>query len=396
MSISIAITQGQNAMAEPLRLACFGFSKKGREMLSMALQGPANNIAMLCDGQAAEAAIFNMDSPNAKEIIIDEMREHPRRPVIVMSIQDPGIRNAFYLPKPVRINDMIRAINHCRENSASALPPGAGHGLSEEKRTAKSATRNPPTAPCEEQEGKTLFEGHANRHLVREKKNPNHEEVHYYNPRDSIQGILMHAMEESLQRQATLQLDLMSGSDTWQSIIFLHEKQKVYYTMGDTRLAQLCTTPLCLIRHSLRKCKDRESRFAAAGWDIQGGYHSFEAFTLKIALWTSDGRVPAGTDLSRPVMLTRWPNLTRLPAIPHAMPISALLIDQPRPLPLVAKVLGLTQKQVFTFYCAALSLGLIDLHGKPAPTGIALSGRKPHRHHTLFGSILKHLRGAHS
>ncbi len=396
MTISIPITLGQDAMSEPLRLACFGFSKKGREMLSMALQGPANNIAMLCEGQTAEAAIFNMDGPNAKKIFIDEMRLHPRRPAIVMSIQDPGLRNAFYLPKPVRINDMIRAINHCREIRASALPPGGRHDLSEEKRPATSTAENPATAPCEEQEGKTLFEGYANRHLVREKKNLSHEEIHYYNPRDSIQGILMHAMEECLQRQATLQLDLMSGSDTWQSIIFLHEARTAYYSMSDTRLAQLCTTPLCLIRHSLRKCKDRESRFAASGWDIQGRYHSFEAFSLKIALWTSDGRVPAGTDLSRPVTLTRWPNLTRLPAIPHAMPISALLIDQPRPLPLVAKVLGLTQKQVFTFYCAALSLGLIDLHGKPAPTDSALSGRKPHRHHTLFGSILKHLRGAHS
>ena len=362
----------------------------------MTLKGPANNIAMLCDGKTADAAIFNMDSPNARKIFMEEMHEYPQRPAIVMSIRDPGIHNAFYLPKPVRINDIIQAISYCRENSASVVSARSEHGLSEAERTATSATNNSSTSVYDKYVGKTLFEGHTNKNLVSEMKSINREKTHYYDPRDSIQGILTHAMEECLQRQTTIRLGLMSGGDIWESIVFLYDERKVYYSMNDANLAQLCTTPLCLIRYSLRRHKDRKSRFGGAERDIQGRYLSFEAFTLKVALWASSGRVPVGTDLSRPVMLKRWPNLTRLPEIPHAMPISALLIDRPQPLPLVAKVLGLPQRQVFTFYCAALSLGLIDLHSKSAPVEAAQSERKRHHHHTLFGNILKRLRKAHA
>lgn len=376
-------------MADPLRLACFGFSNKGREMLRMALQGPGKNIAILCDEASAEAAIFNMDSPNGHKTLMEKLHRTPGCPAIVMGIEDPGIGNTIYVPKPVRISEMIQAIGQCRKNAAPVPSKKAQDKPEKHENGAQPGERE----STDGQAGKTLFEGYTHQKPVHDHKNRNHKEACFFNPHAYIQGLLFHALEESLIRQTAMQLDLLSGGDAWQSIVFFPEERRVCYSMSRDRLAQLCATPLYLIRHSLHKRKDREMRFTLTGPGTQDGGDSFEAFRMKVALWTSEGRVPAGTDLSSPVALKRWPNLTRLPAIPNAMRISALLIDQPRPLPLVAKVLRLPEQEVFAFYCAVLALGLAASSDGTGHAGNMLSGRKRHRHHSLFGNILKHLRG---
>ena len=79
---------------------------------------------------------------------------------------------------------------------------------------------------------------------------------------------------------------------------------------------------------------------------------------MKLACWASKGRYPDFLDIKRPVYLKSWPNFTRLLITPHALRISALLIQGPRTLPNVAEVLNIKPQYVFVFISAACALNL--------------------------------------
>jgi len=84
-----------------------------------------------------------------------------------------------------------------------------------------------------------------------------------------------------------------------------------------------------------------------------------EQFLWKLALRTSQGRVPAGTDLETPIKLTRWPNFTRYEVTPHALRIAALWAKQPTSLMETAQTLMIPQQYVFAFYSAAYATGML-------------------------------------
>ncbi len=363
-------------------------------MLRMALQGPGKNIAVLCDEKSSEVVIFNMDSPNVRKTLLNSLQRHPERPAIVMGIENPGIGNTTYIPKPVRINEMMRVIKNIQKNRDANISSEKRHSVVDIKPRKVEITDKRENASGSGLPGKTLFEAFPNTTPAKDHISPGHKEACFYNPKDFIQETLFHAMEESLKRQTAMRLSLLSGSDTWESIIFFPDENKVWSSMNEIQMKQLCTTPLCLIHHSLQKNNDKEIRFSI----VENGSHencdTFDSFKMKIALWTSEGRVPVGTDLSSPVVLARWPNLTRLPAFPNAMRIAALLIDQPRSLSLITRVLNLPQREIFEFYCSALALGIVATASNGSDSGSLV--RKHHRHRSLFGNILKHLRGRDS
>ena len=84
-----------------------------------------------------------------------------------------------------------------------------------------------------------------------------------------------------------------------------------------------------------------------------------EQFMWKLALRTSQGRVPQGTDLESPVKLIRWPNFTRYEVTPHALRIAALWAKHPASLVDTAKILMIPQQYVFAFYSATFATNMV-------------------------------------
>jgi hypothetical protein len=109
-------------------------------------------------------------------------------------------------------------------------------------------------------------------------------------------------------------------------------------------------------RQSVVKEKLAAQEYAALGQ--KQGFQDMDAFLWKVALWTSRGRVPAGTQLSVPVFLRYWPNMSRLLLPPHALRIAALWAHQPHSLLQTTRALKLPQRYVFAFYSAANALDL--------------------------------------
>ena len=119
---------------------------------------------------------------------------------------------------------------------------------------------------------------------------------------------------------------------------------------------------------------------------------SVEVFLWKVARLTSNGRLPVGMESSASVYLSHWPNFTRLPSTENAMRIAALLTEQPRPLPLVAKVLNIPKRDVFSFYCACHAIGLAGVSQRSIDNIIQTEVPSPPRQHGLFGRLLNRLK----
>ncbi len=86
---------------------------------------------------------------------------------------------------------------------------------------------------------------------------------------------------------------------------------------------------------------------------------SIEAFIWKVALWSSRGCLVKSIDLNTPVYLTSWPNFPRLENFPHAMRISALLMQKATIPNNIAKQLNIPQRYAFSFLSAIHALGII-------------------------------------
>lgn len=75
-----------------------------------------------------------------------------------------------------------------------------------------------------------------------------------------------------------------------------------------------------------------------------------EKFLWDLSLWTSRGRLPEGTDTTKPIKISRWPNLTRLTPIPHCTQVIAAWQKKSLSLNDTVKKLSVPEKHVFGLY----------------------------------------------
>ncbi len=431
-----------NGVARPLRLAVYGFDDRSRETLRLAFDGPGRGRGIIVDESAAEASIFNMDSVNAAELWRDYRQRFPERSTIIMAIKDPQIEGTVYIPKPVRIDALMKAVEKVRSvvipaeevadtivrevqpEPVVASQAGGTVVRSEAVAANKENTAELPVRPVEqvstEEEPKNepaSTEQAAQKKRVGEdvsvkdradadtkpaaappkaaKPKPVKRRETYYDPLELLQGKIQEALDHANKKYVAVQLNIQVDDGDWQSITFLPGVKRVLTTLSEEQLKHLCTMPVDLLNCKTKIHKGDETFNMIRKVTDEKSGQSLDVFLWKVAVWSSVGRLPAGTNLSEPVKLKHWPNLTRFYPIPNAMRIATLIIDQPRPLPLVIKVLNLPQSHVFAFYSAANAIGLVaNREGVgESPVAEQVTPQK-HKHHSLFGRILKRLRGS--
>ncbi|HGX92245.1 MAG TPA: hypothetical protein ENK35_02905 [Candidatus Tenderia sp.] len=417
-----------NGVNHSLRLAVYGFDDRSRETLRLAFEGPGKGCGVLVDDSSAEAGIFNMDAANASELWSDYRSRFPERPTIIMAIRDPNIAGTFYVPKPVRIDAMIRAVEDVRramphnqadmsivldlEDSIPAAvragvatasaAPVATASVAEEVAVASPETAEPEAAgasvaravPAAGTVKKEPVPQAIKARVASTPKETSRRET-YYDPLELLQGQIQDALDQANKKYVAVQLNIQVDENDWQSITFLPGVKRVLTTLSDEQLKHLCSTPLDLLNCTIKRHKGDETFNMIRKVTDEKSGQSLDVFLWKVVVWSSKGRLPAGTNLSNPVKLKHWPNLTRFYPIPNAMRIATLIIDQPRPLPLVIKVLNLPQSHVFAFFSAANAIGLVaNNEGVGASPVAEAATPQKHKHHSLFGRILKRLRGS--
>lgn len=88
--------------------------------------------------------------------------------------------------------------------------------------------------------------------------------------------------------------------------------------------------------------------------------YTLDAFTWLAALMSSRGRLPVGTDRTRAERLARWPNLTRLELVPHAMELASRWNDAPLSIEAMVRASGVHPRFVHGFHQGAHALDLFE------------------------------------
>jgi len=210
----------------------------------------------------------------------------------------------------------------------------------------------------------------------------------FYSPDKLLQGIMEEAREKSQQSGKIVQLNVMDHV-----FYFDAKNYRVHSTAGTSVIRHLCVVhqdeapTLSIKPESFRsdldfilKASEKKSR-RKHSWNM-------DAFLWVITLWCSRGRVPAGTDMTRPVYLMQWPNLTRLEQIPHAARIAALIYDQPRTLFDTAKQLGIRQRYVFAFFSACKTIGLSDISVRDVDRLFEAEKPKTNKNKSILSKLL--------
>jgi hypothetical protein len=163
------------------------------------------------------------------------------------------------------------------------------------------------------------------------------------------------------------------------------EHQRVLVDAGDRQLRPYCTLPDATLEVDLQ-LHDYEKPTTGRK------EYTLYSFVWQLALWASRGRLPAGTSLSQPIYLRRWPNFSRLVVTPHALAIAALWTKQPRSLIDTAVSLNIPQRYVFAFYSAASAVQLAGETRRAVDTFIAPPAIERPLNRGLFSRLLNTLR----
>ncbi len=367
-----------------IRVAAFGMDDRMKELMKMAFQGPGKGSCELSPVETADIFIFNMDSSENVSLLLEkQQRAHPDRPVIVMALENPDIPNTIFLKKPFKVEQLLNSLKSANENKQHAMDTFS----SLEKRVEDITDL--PEAKYDYYDQEREFCG-SNRDV--DLGDAESLASIYYTPSDYIQEQIFYASRISKTDQVAVQI-AVKVNDKWELITFLPSLQGVFTTLSDFQLRVICTAPKYCTEIKIHRYSEEETTILETGPRTKTSLQKLEPFLWKVALWTSRGRLPKGTSLSSRIKLHRWPNFTRLHAIPNCMRIATLLMDEARPLKIVAKVLNIPQRHVFAFYSATHALGLAtNLNANE--TVNTTQKTKKHKQHSLLGRILRRLTGA--
>jgi hypothetical protein len=401
---------------QPLAVALYGLDERSYKTMSMFLQGPCHGVAVVVESEDAQIDIIDADHPTAGTILEERRVATPDRPVIVMSLEVLRLENAIYVKKPVNKEEMLVALKQVQKlinkpekaikqkeilKQEDLVVSDSTHDVVQGQ--AVSSDDNQPKKPIDLEEqkktakhktAKQFNEGGFLSYLGTvpdiDFEDPEQVLKASYNPKQYFQGFVKSAFLVASSKGRTVQLN--AG---WKPLLIFPQSHEVWLDADDRQLRAFAGMPINnqagnainLSQIDINNAKTSELN----------KFQSMDAFLWKLAIWTSKGRYPDNIDLDRPVFLKRWPNMTRLVVTPHALRIAALLIQEPRTMPDIARVLNIKLQYVFVFTSACQAVALLgqakrnaDVLVQPAPT------IKPTQSVGLFRKILNKLRSGYT
>ncbi len=173
----------------------------------------------------------------------------------------------------------------------------------------------------------------------------------FFNPDGYLCGRLAKAVERAREEGVAVALNTDSGR-----VLVCPDHDIALAQMSETTLRWLSSVRMPDDRATLEVpaegCPDEPENMALR--------RGSDGLLWMTTLWAARGRVPRGTSLNAEVRLARWPNMTRLLLFPHSLRIAALWAKEPVSLLDSARILGIPQRFVFSFYSAAHALGLAE------------------------------------
>jgi hypothetical protein len=336
---------------KPLNIAACGMDKQTLRLFSMVFNGPGKgDYAIIEQLESAQACVFDLDCLDGTQLWKDYRTRYPQLPTIILSLEYKDIAGTFYVKKPVEVDNLLKALKKLKRVIEEQTP------------IRSSISKSPRQAPHdaklamefaieEEEESLHQFCGYAADINL---NNPQQVEKIYYQPSQYLQGFFEKAF--LIGQQLDEGAILIEGLST--KIILIPKQNQILCgnELDNNKLRTMTLLPLS--NSHLRMTTLTEAEVIEHQQNHQMIVQPLDNFLWRVALWTSRGHVPKGTDLSKKIVLLHWPNFTRLIVTPYALKISALWMAQPHSLLETAKTLEIPQRYVFAFYSAARAVQL--------------------------------------
>ncbi|OUD12334.1 hypothetical protein [Thioflexithrix psekupsensis] len=328
-----------------ISVAAVGMDQQGRQLLMMVFSGPAKGHYQLIDAvEKADMVIFDRDHWQADKLWQHYREQHPHLPTIIFSLT-PLESHDIVVQKPLSVANLLNALK-----KAEQMPTTTSIStVAAEKNKVRLAT---DIAVETREEAFHEFCGHAP-DISPDNSVENHRL--FYQPEKYLQGCLQ---QQLLLAKKKTDINGILFTNLSEPLILLPKLNKVCYGAGfnDSKLHTMASLPM--------QCHpSRIEHFGQTQTELYLKQHrliesSLELLLWKMSLWTARGRLPQDTDLNSPIVLTRWPNFTRLVVTPYALQIAALWMEKPLSLLATGELLQIYQRYVFSFYSAAHSIGL--------------------------------------
>jgi hypothetical protein len=391
---------------KPLTVALHGMDDRSCKIMMMFLQGPCRGAAMVIDDDEADVDIFDGDTPTSKKLLSQHLEAERQKPTIVLSLHDFQYEGVLQIRKPVKTDAMLSALNEAKILLANfAKNKGQKQAAlatveAEEEEEAESETQLLKTYVIDQDERKKTskhqtamrfdekgFQAYIGSLSDIDVNDPAQFANASYDPKDYFQGYIQSAFMVCRAKGQIMQLQ--SG---WKPIIIFPHTHEIWLDADDPQLRAFAGIKLNPGSASKMSINPVNAQTMGLGGSLDK-FQSMDAFLWKLACWTSKGRYPHLIDYSQPVYLKSWPNFTRLLITPHALRIAAILIQGPRTLTNVARVLDIKPQYVFVFASAAYALGLMGQAKREADNLVQQPEVKSSKGQGLLSRIMNKLRG---
>lgn len=360
---------------KPLQAVLHGMDGRTYKTMVMYFQGPCKGAAVVVEDIDAEVDIIDTDFAAGQDALRKIQEKGIVRPVIVLSREDNKLENVIYVEKPIRLSNMLAAFEQAKtisekkgltkpsplanetpvaskdvvtangDDANNAAAKKAREDSDERKKTAKHKT-----AMQLDESGFSSFIG-----IVPGIDFSDREQVlkASYSPKNYFQGYVLSAFKVSKEKNRMLQLN-----STWKPLLIFPHSHEVWLDADDKQLRAFASLEMNKATGTKLTITAVDPATSGVGGKLDR-FHDMDAFIWKLAIWTSKGRYPQAIDINRPVFIKHWPNFTRSLITPHALRITALLINGPRTMLNISEVLNVKPQYVFVFISAAYALGLV-------------------------------------
>lgn len=395
----------------PSRVALYGMDGRTYKTMVMYLQGPCKGIAVVVDELDAEIDLIDADFLKAKEVLDERKAKAPDRPIILLSLQELNLEGTLFVKKPVQAADLVAAINEAKNilQGGSTKISQESDSLDELEPEPESASEAAEPVVEKKQAGKKHIDTEESKKTSKHRTAADLTEVSYstyighveginYSDREQVRkasfnakqfflGYVQSAILVSRQKGRISQLD-----SSWKPLIIFPHSHEIWVDADDKQLRAFAGLTIRNNNDRVMALKPVDQNASKCGEKMEN-FYDMDAFLWKLAIWTSKGRFPDNLDIDRPVYLKQWPNFTRLIITPHALRISALLVEQPRTMLNISTVLNIQPQFVFVFISAANALGLVSQAKRQADEIVVPEKIKESKAKGLLSKILGRLRG---
>lgn len=367
----------------PILIGLSHISERSAAAIETLLRSSTQCQALIVAAHEAEILILDLDAGNPRALWLEFRQRFPTQPVIVLSLAEQHLAEVVWVKKPVKPTLLLEAITLVSKqiqritpiqpvastpinqitpvNKAQNKPNKEVSNLAAEPAVIAPITISNPaktkSKPAPQTRDVTqAMDDEINHNTFgnRPDFDPGSKEIPahvFYDPHVMLQGLLTDTLKVA---RADGKSRVIEG--VLAVILVIPDPPGWVMTQASTqRIRAISVMHMANMQDTrVRELIEHEHLTLLPKIPL-------ENFLWLISLSAARGRVPLGTDLHAPIKLERWPNFTRLEAIPHAMRISALWLTQAMSLLDTAAHLHIPQRYVFAFYSAANAIGIASI-----------------------------------